>query len=117
MNSNGVLSFGNERFLDFTPRRFPFESPPLVAPFWDDFNPRIGGNISYRQTNDSDQLDLFYNYTSHLMNCKDDLIDCRPIHLFVATWDRVPPFESDYGYYSFSVPTDHREVCTTFEFI
>ena len=97
MNSNGVLSFGNERFLDFAPRRFPFESPPLVAPFWDDFNPRIGGSISYRQTNDSDQLDLFYNYTSCLMDCKDELNDCYPTHLFVATWDHVPPYYSFNG--------------------
>lgn len=97
MNSNGVLSFGNERFTDFLARRFPFESPPLIAPFWDDFNPRMGGNISYRQTNDSDQLQLFYNYTSLLMDCKPEQNDCYPTHLYIATWDDVPPF----GYYSF----------------
>ena len=100
MNSNGVLSFGTEGFTDFQARRFPFESPPLIAPFWDDFNPRRGGNISYRQTNDSDQLHLFYNYTSLVMDCETENY---PTHLFIATWDQVPP----YSY----LPTV-TEVCT-----
>lgn len=72
-------------------------SPPLIAPFWDDFNPRRGGNIFYRQTNDSDQLYLFYNYTSLLMDCEAELVDCYPTHLFIATWDHVPPF--DYSFF------------------
>ena len=93
MNSNGVLSF-EKRFTDFFARLFPFESPPLIAPFWDDFNPRRGGMIYYRQTNDTDQLQLFYNYSLLL---KDDetenwAADFYPTHLFIATWYQVPPF-------------------------
>ena len=61
VNSNGVVSFGNRGFIDYRARSFPFQSPPLIAPFWDDFNPRRGGMIYYRETNDTDQLELFYN--------------------------------------------------------
>ena len=107
MNSNGVLSFGSEGFTDYQARRFPFESPPLIAPFWDDFNPHIGGNIYYRQTNDFDQLQLFYNYTSLLLDCEAEQNDCYPTHLYIATWDHVPP----YGYYSF-FETTVTEVCS-----
>ena len=91
VNSNGLLSFGNRGFTDYRARPFPFESPPLIAPFWDDFNPSRGGMIYYRQTNDSDQLELFLNYTS-LLGGDEVENDYNPTHLFVATWDRVPPF-------------------------
>ena len=98
VNSNGVVSFGNMGFTDFEARPFPFESPPLIAPFWDDFNPSDGGMIYYRQTNDSDQLQLFSNYTLLL---EDDVVenDYNPTRLFIATWDRVPP----YGYSRFGI--------------
>ena len=105
MNSNGVLSFGNIGFTDFRARPFPFVSPPLIAPFWDDFDPSNGGRIFYRQTSDSDQLQLFSNYTLLLKD--DEAEDFCPTHLFIATWERVPPF----GYIPhFSIPFEIGEV-------
>ena len=93
MNSNGVVSFGIEGFRDFHAKAFPFQSPPLIAPFWDDFDPFFSGAIHYRQTNDSDLLELFCNYTLLLKEGEDtELNEYHPTHLFIATWDQVPPF-------------------------
>ena len=95
VNSNGVLSFRNTRFNDYLPRPFPFESPPLIAPFWDDFNPRRGGMIYYRQINDTDQLQHFYyNYSLLLKDGETEKDDFYPTHLFIATWYQVPPYIS-----------------------
>ena len=92
MNSNGVLSFKDD-FTEFSPRRFPVDSTPLIAPFWHDFDPSKGGQISYRLTNDSDQLLLLHRL---LLGVDVDNIDkdFYPEQIFVATWDRVRPFRS-----------------------
>ena len=90
MNSNGILSVGGEKFLFYRPSRFPLVSPPLIAPFWTDFNPSAGGNIYYRQTNDSDLLQAVESVVQDSDN--EDLNSFSPTHLFIATWDEVPPF-------------------------
>ena len=92
MNSNGILSVGGEEFLYFQQARFPLDSrwPPLIAPFWTDFNPSAGGNIYYRQTNDSDLLQAVESVVQDSDN--EDLNSFSPTHLFIATWDEVPPF-------------------------
>ena len=95
VNFNGVVSFGTERFTEFYARPFPFRSPPLVAPFWDDIDYLVWNRLYYRQTNDSDLLQQFYNY-SVLLEDGDSNTDILngyyPTHLFVATWDEAPPF-------------------------
>ncbi|MGJ8945872.1 nidogen-like domain-containing protein, partial [Salmonella enterica subsp. enterica serovar Kentucky] len=50
------------------------------------FDPRNGGEIYYRQTNDSDQLHSFHNNFTLLLKDKDDFY---PTHLFIATWYQV----------------------------
>jgi hypothetical protein len=96
VNSNGVISFGVVGFRDYRAIPFPFQSPPLIAPFWDDFDPSVRGAIYYRQTNDSDQLQLFYNYTLLLNDEELNDSEYYPTHLFIATWDEVPPFGIPY---------------------
>lgn len=90
MNSNGVLSLGSTGFTQYRPRDFPFDSPPLIAVFWDDFNPRDGGRISYRQTNDSSIIESFH---SLLLDLKvGDLAIFFPTLVFITTWYQVPRF-------------------------
>ena len=91
MNSNGVLSF-DDPFTEYRPRVFPFISPPLIAPFWRDLNPSRGGSISYRQTNDSLELQRVHGLLSSLD--VGDLVGFFPIQLFVVTWNQVPPFQT-----------------------
>jgi hypothetical protein len=100
VNYNGVLSFGTESFTDYYARPFPFRSPPLIAPFWDDIDYLVWNGLYYRQTNDSDLLQLFYNYTLLLNNGDSRPDDYYPTHLFIATWDEAPRFTS-LNYYLF----------------
>ena len=89
VNSNGVLSF-EMAFLDYRSSEFPIDSSPLITPFWSDFNPRYGGNITYRQSNDSS---LLRSVHSLLLEVDvGNLSGFYPEHVFIATWDRVPPY-------------------------
>ena len=93
MNFNGVISFGTKGFRDFYARSFPFQSPPLITPFWDDISSLLWEGLYYRQTNDSDLLEQFYNYSLLLRDGDSNtklLHDYYPTHLFIATWDKVP---------------------------
>lgn len=98
VNSNGLLSFERE-FTRYRPEEFPISSPPLIAPFWRDFNPSIGGNITYRQSNDSTLLENVHRLLSSLEI--GNLTTFYPEHIFIVTWDSVPP----YGQYT------QEEVC------
>ena len=83
-----MLSFERE-YISYRPEEFPITSPPLIAPFWRDFNPSIGGNITYRQSNDSLLLE---NIHAHLANGTANLTEFYPEYAFIVTWDRVPPY-------------------------
>ena len=72
-------------------RSFPLRSPPLIAPFWHDFGPHQGGNIYYRQTNDSQLLQLYHTRLSRALFTKG-LGNFFPTLLFIATWDQVAQF-------------------------
>ena len=69
-------------------------SPPLIAPFWLDFD-LTGTNesgIYYRQTNDSIYLEFIHTL---LMNASiGGLVNFLPTQLFIATWDKVPQYQS-----------------------
>ena len=90
VNTNGVISFDNS-FTSCCPRSFPRLSPPLIAPYWHDFNPSISGRILYRLTGSANQLQMFDDLYLSLDRGKD-LPDLVPTVLFVATWDQVPQF-------------------------
>ena len=90
VNSNGVLSFDQSFTRCCGTRRFPIFPAPLIAPFWHDFNPRVAGRISYRQTSNTNQLNTVHQLFTTLDT--GELRDFSPIHLFVATWDQVSQF-------------------------
>ena len=88
INSNGVLSFVQRFTSCCPPRDFPRGPPPLIAPFWHDFNPSNGGTISYRLTNDPQLLQLVHDNIQNFLSVDDFF----PTILFITTWDRVAPF-------------------------
>ena len=88
VNANGVISL-RKGFDDFNSRPFPlFTDDILIAPFWDDINIEITGQIFYRFSNDSSLLTLFQSYIN-------DSSDFSPVSLFIATWDRVAQLDGD----------------------
>lgn len=68
---------------------FPFTSPPLIVPFWSDFDPSTGGSISYRQTSEFENLIPLYELLAILQSDVEELTDFIPTHMFVATWHQV----------------------------
>ena len=96
MNTNGVLSFGQSYTRTSScGSNFDFvsDSPPLIAPFWDDIDITKGGSIYYRLDNTSStadqvQLDVYNQFP--------DVDFFYPSLVFVATWDRVAAFFSNF---------------------
>ena len=98
MNFNGVLSF-DATFTNCCPLRdFPLIYPPLIAPFWLDFDltGTSKGGIYYRQTGDSTYLELIHTLLMNVTVTDNvgDLIDFLPTQLFIATWEQVPQYEN-----------------------
>ena len=91
VNTNGIISF-QLPFTEIRPRRFPlnnFQYIPLIAPFWHLVDFRRSGNIFFRQTSNATLLQRACNQLQELFPSSDNF---TPTTLFIATWDRVPPF-------------------------
>ena len=84
MNTNGILSF-RAPFTTATSQNFPRSSDVLIAPFWDDVNTNVAGNIFYRFSSDQSLLGLLSSFIT-------DGSGFSPTSLFIATWDRVGEF-------------------------
>ena len=112
VNTNGDISFRSP-FNSFIPRPFPSAFPPLIAPYWADFDSRRGGTISYRQTSNST---LLQRVRSQLQESFPSAGNFTPTDLFIATWDQVPgfSFRSLVGihvvqFHAYSVYAYHKE--------
>ncbi|KAG8545440.1 hypothetical protein GDO81_020868, partial [Engystomops pustulosus] len=85
VNNNGLLSFKDPIFL-WTPELLPTSlDNPLLAVFWADADNRRGGNIYYRQSQDTG---LLARATSDIRNYTQDQ-NFQAQWVFVATWHRV----------------------------
>jgi len=51
VNSNGSLTF-NGGDTDYTESLTEHFGEPRISPYWDDFNPSVGGTVSYRELSD-----------------------------------------------------------------
>ena len=74
-------------FSDFTPETFPLDlgrDDLVIAPFWDDVDFRIAGQVLYRQTNSPDLLNQVGTNISNVFNTS-----FSPVLLFIATWNEV----------------------------
>ena len=64
--------------------------PPLIAPYWHDFDPSCGGRIYYRQTAEYHLLQSFH--TLLLDKSVSDANNFNTSNLIIITWNAVPPF-------------------------
>ena len=87
VSTNGVVSFGTD-FTDSISRPFPLStSDILLAPFWDDSDVEIGGQILFRLSDNQTLL----NQVGSIIN--DSLeYDFTPTMLFIVTWNRIPEY-------------------------
>ena len=92
MNTNGVLSFGRSYTRTTSSNNnfdSVFDSPPIIAPFWDDINIIDGGLIYYRQVSDFATANLV---RQEVVSQFPEVDGFFPFVVFVATWDRVAQF-------------------------
>ena len=98
MNTNGLLSFGRP-FTVYNVANAggssfgTITSPPIIAPFWDDVNIVQGGQIFYRQVFDPLILD---QVRLEVLSQYPEVGFFAPSLVFVATWDRVAAFSSNF---------------------
>ena len=62
---------------------------PLIAPFWEDVDINMFGNIFYRQTSSPTLLQRVHNELQQLFPSSGSF---SPTTLLIATWDRVAQF-------------------------
>ena len=92
-----MISFGDS-YIAFSSFGLSFNSillsPPIIAPFWDDVDIQKGGTIYYRQDFNSSVANKIQQeiYTQF-----PDAGFFYPSLVFVATWDRVAAFSSDFS--------------------
>lgn len=95
VNTNGVISFGTS-FTSTSSNGVNFDrtdTPPIIAPFWDDINTINGGTIYYRVDTDPIIRDLVNQEI--LAQYPAEFPPFQATLVFVATWDRVQPFYSN----------------------
>jgi hypothetical protein len=92
VNTNGVISF-NGAETGFVAQPFPIIGSPMLAPFWGDVDTlgEQGGEIRYRQTNDSA---LLSQARADVREVYPTFTAFNPTRLLIATWDRVAHYDS-----------------------
>lgn len=91
MSTNGLLTFRGS-YYEYSPRRFNNSVAlglPLIAAYWADVNIRRFGNIFYRQTNETGDIQTAEYYINAHLSLD---FGFRPTSLFIATWVRVAQF-------------------------
>lgn len=87
VNTNGVISFLFP-INSSLPLTFPM-LVPLIAVFWNDLNPLINGQIYYRESSSTSDL----NQTkSDVLKAYPGLVSFSPSRAYIITWDRVSAY-------------------------
>ncbi|XP_071969230.1 alpha-tectorin-like [Engystomops pustulosus] len=89
VNNNGLLSF-DMPINESKTQDIPIAGETFLAPFWADVDNSLSGDIYYRWSNDSDLLSLNEN---ELKIYFSDIF-YTPKWVLVATWDKVPCYNS-----------------------
>lgn len=87
VSTNGVLSF-RDSFLDFVPESFPIPTNVLIAPFWDDSDNTLGGQVFYRFTDNQEILDVISTRINGAFP-----VNFNPLTAFIVTWYQLPQFQ------------------------
>ena len=87
ISTNGYISF-IDNYNENIPEQFPIQNIPMIAAFWDDIDTSKGGNIYYKQITSTSTLTLISNDINQS--------SFRASWAFIATWDRVAAFYSEF---------------------
>ncbi|CAF1091450.1 unnamed protein product [Brachionus calyciflorus] len=93
VSTNGLITFDNG-VGSYNPSHFPLKEIVGITPFWNDINTNNGGDIFYREINDTLTLSLI---ASDIQNSFTGFNRFRPKWAFVATWFQVAQFQPSDG--------------------
>ena len=89
VNNNGLLAFEQEIKPNYRPQTLPLEgnhaNASIIAPYWADIDiQRVGGNITHRQTNNTELLQKASRDARNYFFLEQDFD-----WMFIATWHDV----------------------------
>ncbi|XP_021335883.2 uncharacterized protein si:dkey-32n7.7 isoform X2 [Danio rerio] len=110
VNCNGYLTF-NESFNEGSPKAFPGNSTrDIIAPLWTEFDSSVDTSVSYRIVNQGRILERATTEIKQYF----PLFGFSVHTVLIATWNRVPYYNSSLSDSSFQVVL---VMCRTFSFV
>jgi WD40 repeat protein len=85
VNTNGLISFLSP-ISEYIPKKFPI-STPSISPFWSDVNTNIGGQIYYRESSSSSDLNQAKSDITNVYSAS-----FNPTRLYITTWYQVAAY-------------------------
>ena len=89
INSNGFISFISPKIKSSSPKEYPI-STPIISPFWSDIDTEVGGQIYYRESSSSSDLNQAEREIA-----KGYSTSFSPSRLYIITWDQVAAYDGD----------------------
>ena len=83
VNSNGLLSFRTPSTY-YIPVKFPLTNAIFIAPFWNEVDIKLAGQVLYRLSTNQSLLDAFQVHINESLD-----VYFPPKFLVIATWNRV----------------------------
>lgn len=96
MCANGVISIGDSLFTTYVPQLFPLSGSNVIAPFWNDHDPRGGDSKVYykvytrdQSTSSNEKINMVGQLVTSKKNLDNNFIGSW---MLVAYWNNVPPY-------------------------
>ena len=86
VNSNGFISFLSAINKNFPIQKYPMATP-LISPFWSDINTLVGGQIYFRESFCSCDLNQAKTEIANIYSTS-----FNPLRLYITTWDQVAAY-------------------------
>jgi alpha-tectorin len=90
INTNGLISFLSPISKTYALKNYIPISTPLISPFWSDINTLEGGQIYYRESSCSCDLNLAKTDISNVYS-----YSFNPSRVYIITWDQVAAYNGN----------------------
>jgi WD40 repeat protein len=87
VNSNGFISFLSAISKNFPIQKYPMTTP-LISPFWSDISTLVGGQIYFRESFCSCDLNQAKTEIAEIYSTT-----FNPTRLYITTWDQVAAYD------------------------
>ena len=90
VNTNGLISFLSPISKPYSDTKYPI-STPLISPLWSDINTILGGQIYYRESFCSCDLNQAKNEIANIYSTT-----FSPSRLYIITWNEVAAYNGNF---------------------